>query len=118
MDETRGDEGPVQGPVTTGSSSDWEARVADTIESTVAAVHDRVVRPLILAARGVVFGIVVGTMALVLFVLMTVALVRLIDVYAFGHRAWAAEALVGAVLSALGIVAWSLRRPRHGTEER
>jgi len=104
--------------VPSGSQTDWEARVADTIESTVAAVHDRVVRPLIIAARGIVFGIVVGSMVLVLCVLLSIALVRLIDVYAFGHRAWAAEALVGAVLSALGIVAWSLRRQRQGTESR
>lgn len=116
MDETQSAERSGQSPVTSGSGSDWEARVADTIESTVAAVHDRVIRPLVLAARGIVFGIIVGSMALVLCVLLTVALVRLIDAYAFGHRAWAAEALVGAVMAALGIVAWSLRRPRHGTE--
>lgn len=116
MDEARDGGGAEQGSSSSGSSSDWEAHVADTIESTVTAVHDRVIRPLILAARGIVFGIIVGSMALVLCVLLTVALVRLIDVYAFGHRAWAAEALVGAVMAAVGIAAWSMRRPRHGTE--
>lgn len=95
-----------------GSSSGWEARTADRIEAVVAAVHDRVVRPLIFLARAVVFGIVIGSMVLALCVLFSVAVVRLLDVYAFGHRAWASEALVGGVLCALGIAAWTLRRPR------
>jgi hypothetical protein len=99
------------------SSSDWQARAADTIEAMVAAVHDRVVRPLIIAARAVVFGIVVASMALVLCVVLSVALVRLFDVYLFGGRAWASEALVGTVLTVAGIAAWSRRRARHATEE-
>lgn len=96
------------------ASGDWQARAADAIEATVAAVHDRVIRPLLLVARGIVFGIVVGSMVLVLSVLLSVALVRLLDEYAFGHRVWASEALVGAVLSAMGLAAWSMRRARHG----
>jgi hypothetical protein len=101
---------------TTPSSTDWQARAADTIESTVGMVHDRVVRPLFLVARGIVFGIVVAAMALSLSVLLSVALVRLLDVYAFPRRVWASEALVGAVLSAIGLLAWSLRRSRHDAE--
>lgn len=96
--------------------SDWPARAADTIESTVEMVHDRLVRPLLLVARGVVFGIVVAAMALTLSVLLSVALVRLLDAYAFPRRVWASEALVGALLSAIGMVAWSFRRSRQGTE--
>jgi len=114
VDDSYTDSGAAQQPAP--SSSDWESRLADTIESTVAAVHDRLVRPLIIAARAAVFGIVVGSMALALSVLLSIALVRLLDTYAFGHRVWASEALVGAVLAGLGIVAWSLRRARHSTE--
>ena len=98
------------------ASEDWQARAADTIEATVGLVHDRVVRPLLLAARGVVFGIVVATMALSLSVLLSVALVRLLDAYVFPGRVWASEALVGAVLCVIGLLAWSMRRSRHGAE--
>ena len=101
-----------------GSSAptDWQARAADTIEATVGMVQDRVVRPLLIAARALVFGILVATMALVLGVLVSVALVRLLDVYAFPQRVWASEAVVGALLSVIGLLAWSMRRPRRSDE--
>ncbi|MGD0254615.1 MAG: hypothetical protein ABSB99_03500 [Acidimicrobiales bacterium] len=118
MDNPDPNSAPPTSPSPSSSSSDWQARAADTVEATVAAVHDRVVRPLIIVARAIVFGIVVASMALVLCVLLSVALVRLLDVYAFGGRAWASEALVGTVLAAVGVAAWSLRRARHAAEEK
>jgi hypothetical protein len=103
-------------PPSGATPSDWPARAADTIESTVGAVHDRVVRPLFLVARALVFGIVIATMLFVLIVLVSVALVRLLDVYVFSGRVWASDALVGALLVALGFLGWSFRRARQGTE--
>ncbi|MHB8594708.1 MAG: hypothetical protein ACYDB3_10340, partial [Acidimicrobiales bacterium] len=75
-----------------------------------------VVRPLVLVARGVVFGILVGTMALVLGVLCAIAVVRVLDTYAFGHRVWASEAVVGGALCIIGLVAWARRRDRRAGE--
>jgi len=92
--------------------ADWPAKVADTVEDVVAAVHDRVVRPLMIAARAVVFGVIIGVMALVLSVLAVIILVRLLDVYAFRGRVWASDALIGALLVAAGAFAWSKRRAR------
>ncbi|MDA8269204.1 MAG: hypothetical protein M0Z63_01870 [Actinomycetota bacterium] len=92
-------------------SGDIAARVADTIEAVVDAVHDRAIRPLLLVARGIVYGIVAGTMALVVAVVLAITLVRVLDVYAFGNRVWASDALIGAVLCAAGAVAWHKRRP-------
>jgi hypothetical protein len=92
---------------------DWPARAADAIESTVATVHDRVVRPLLLLARAIVFGILVGSMALALTILLSVALVRLLDDYWFSRRVWASEAIVGGLITLLGLVAWSQRRVRR-----
>ena len=82
------------------------------VDEVVSQVHDRVIRPLLLAARAAVFGIVAGAMALVLGVLLAIAVVRLLDTYAFGHRVWASEALVGGVITAIGLLAWSQRRPK------
>ena len=98
------------------SQAEWPAKVADTIEDVVESVQDRVVRPLILAARGLVFGIIIATMALVLSVVMAIALVRLLDVYAFGGRVWASDALLGVILVLGGGYAWTKRGPR-GAEE-
>ena len=94
------------------ASGDWPARAADTVEAVVDGIYDKVIRPLALVARGIVFGILVATMALVLSVLLAIAAVRLIDSYAFGHRVWASEALVGGIIALLGLLAWSMRRSR------
>jgi hypothetical protein len=91
------------------AAAQWQARVVDMVDDTVTAVHDRIIRPVLLVARAVVFGIIVATMVLVVGVLISIALVRLLDVYAFGGRVWASDALVGALLTAVGIVAWTNR---------
>ncbi|MDR3650444.1 MAG: hypothetical protein P4L20_15225 [Acidimicrobiales bacterium] len=102
---------------TTGvSEAEWPAKVADTIEEVVGSVHDRVVRPLTLVARGVVFGIIIAVMALVLSVLMVIAVIRLLDVYAFGGRVWASDALLGALMVAGGAFAWTKRGARSAEE--
>lgn len=92
--------------------TDWPGRATDMVEDVVGAVHDRVVRPLLLVGRAVVYGIVIAAMAAALGILLAIALVRLLDNYAFGHRAWAAEALVGGVITLAGLAAWAYRRPR------
>jgi hypothetical protein len=51
--------------------------------------------PLLLVARAIVFGIIVATMALIVSILLSIAVVRLLDVYAFRGRVWASDALVG-----------------------
>ena len=107
---------PAPRPLPGADQADWPAKVADTVEDVVAAVHDRVVRPLMLVARGLVFGIIVGVMALVLGVLAVITLVRLLDVYAFGDRVWASDALIGGLLVGAGAFAWTKRRAR-GTGE-
>jgi hypothetical protein len=98
------------------SQPEWPAKVADTIEDVVEAVHDRVVRPLTLVARGLVFGIIIAVMAIVLSILAAIAVIRLLDVYAFGGRVWASDALLGTLLVLAGAFAWSKRGAR-GAEE-
>jgi hypothetical protein len=104
------DQGAEASSSPSGGGELWQARVVDTIEDVVSAVHDRVIRPLLLVTRAVVFGSIVATMALVVSILLSVALVRLLDVYAFGGRVWASDALVGGLFSVAGVVAWTRRR--------
>lgn len=104
---TPGDLRPVGG--------DFASRAADTVESVVDVVHDRVIRPLLLVARAIVYGIVVLAMVTVVGVVLAIALVRLLDVYAFGGRVWASDALIGLVLCAAGALAWRKRRPAEET---
>jgi hypothetical protein len=98
------------------AGSQWPAKAAQTVEDVVGVVQDRAIRPLLLAARAVVFGILVASMALLLCVLIAIAAVRLLDVYAFGQRVWPADALVGAILVAGGVFAWSKRTPAQAKD--
>ncbi len=110
--------GPApQTPTGPFASAEWPARAADLVEDVVSAVHDRVIRPLVVAGRALVFGLLVGTMALVVGVSVAVAVVRLLDTYAFGHRVWASDLVAGGALTLVGLLAWSRRKSR-GTEER
>jgi len=88
----------------------WPAQVADTIDGVVTAFRVQVIRPLMLVARGLVFGVIVGTMALVVSLLLTIALVRVLTVYVFDGRVWASYLLLGFLFVVAGIVAWSQRR--------
>ncbi len=98
------------------AGSQWPAKAAQTVEDVVGAVQDRAIRPILIAARAVVFGILVASMAMLLCVLIAIALVRLLDVYAFGHRVWPADALVGAILVAGGVAAWTKRTPAQAKD--
>ena len=98
------------------ASAEWPARLADLVEAVVTALHDKVVRPLLLVARAVVFGLVVAAMALVIAVLGSIAIVRLLDTYAFGRRVWASDLVVGGFVTLVGLLAWSRRRAGRAEE--
>src|SRR5580700_4732296 len=95
------------------SAEEWSNRAIDTVDTVVDVVHDKVVRPALIAGRAVVFGILIAFLSLVVFVLLAVALVRLLDVYAFGGRVWASDALFGAVCTTAGLFLWRLRVNRR-----
>jgi hypothetical protein len=102
-------------PPTTGPSigGDWPARVADQVDALVAVLRDKTVRPLTLVARALVFGIIVLAAAISTVTLLSIALIRLLTVYAFNGRVWASDLVVGAVFVIVGLVAWSRRTVRH-----
>jgi hypothetical protein len=106
-----------QGANTSGAPGDagaqWQVRVIDTVEDVVTLVHDRVIRPLLLVTRALIFGVIVATMTLIVSILFSIAVIRLLDVYAFRGRVWASDALVGGLLTAGGLVLWALRRGRR-----
>jgi hypothetical protein len=54
-------------------------------------------------------------------VFVSIALIRLLTVYAFDGRVWASDLLVGAVFVLIGLVAWtqrSARTPKAGAARR
>ena len=82
-------------------------RALDTIDTVVATVNDRAVRPAIVAARGIVFGVVIAVVAITVVVLFCVGFFRLTTIA--GHRIWASYIVLGLIFCAVGAVLYSRR---------
>jgi hypothetical protein len=83
------------------------ARALDTIDTVVATVNDRAVRPAIVAARSVVFGIIIAVIGITVVVLFCVGFIRLTTIA--GHRIWASYIVLGLIFSAVGAVLYARR---------
>ena len=95
-----------------------EGEGADSVlDSLVELLRDRTVRPLTLATRAVVFGIIVFAAAVVTVVLLSITLIRLLTVYAFDGRVWLSDLVVGVLFVVAGLVAWSQRSDPNATSE-
>ncbi len=90
-------------------TAQWPKKAADVIDLVVDTVHDKFIRPVLIAARAIVFGLLIATLLLVLMILLSVALIRLLDVYVFPGRVWASYLLLGALFCAAGLFAWYQR---------
>ena len=90
---------------------DWPEHAVDLIDLVVNTIHDRVIRPIILVGRAIVFGLLIAVLVVVVSVVVAVAVLRLLDVYAFTGHVWASYAVLGTVFSVGGLYAWSKRTP-------
>ena len=101
---------------TSTAGRDWTDEVADRIESAVTGVRDKTTVPITKAARAVVFGSVAGILGAGAFLLVVIAVIRLLDVYLPYHplarRVWTVDAGAAAIFLAAGAFAWRRRRPR------
>ena len=97
---------------TTPSSFDeWPTKAADLVDLVVDTIRDRVVRPIILVGRTIVFGLLIGALVTVVAVVVAVAVLRLLDVYAFANHVWASYTVLGALFTVVGLWAWAKRTP-------
>lgn len=92
--------------------NDLPIRGADAVDAVVDFIQVKAVRPLTLAARGIVFGIIVFTGAVVTLTLLSITLIRLLTVYIPGNRVWVSDLIVGVLFVAAGIFAWTRRIDR------
>ena len=81
--------------------AEWPAQAADVIVDTISKVRDRTTKPAILAARGLVYGLLAGVMALVTAILVLTMIVRMWDVYVPGH-VWFIYAVFATLFSVGG----------------
>ncbi len=108
---------PTSRPSGSNALGDLPTRGADWVDTIVELLRDRTVRPLTLATRVVVFGIIVFAAAVVTVVLLSITLIRLLTVYAFDGRVWLSDLVVGVIFVAAGIVAWSQRSDPNAASE-
>ena len=97
---------------TAGLVADLPTRGADLVDSLVVLLRDRAVRPLTLATRAVVFGIIILAASIVTMVLVSIILIRVLTVYAFDGRVWISDLVVGGLFVIVGLVAWTQRTDR------
>ena len=90
-------------------TDDLSNRALDTIDTVVAVVNDKAVRPAVVAARAVVFGVIIVVVALTVVVLLSVGFIRFTTVYLFDDKVWISYLVLGAIFSVGGFFAYAQR---------
>jgi hypothetical protein len=82
-------------------------RALDTIDTVVATVNDKAIRPAIVASRGIVFGIIIAVVGITVVVLFCVGFIRLTTIA--GHKIWASYLVLGLIFCTVGAILYSRR---------
>lgn len=96
----------------------WAAEVTRTIVSTVDKVRDRTTTPIVMIARGLVFGLLGGMLGTMAFVLLLVGISRgLINFleWPLDHDSavWVAHAILGGSLVLAGSICMAKRQNKE-----
>ena len=97
---------------------DWAANTVGWIDRVIALIRRRTTQPLVVMARGLVFGILALVTSSVVLTLLIIggfrALVSLGDVWlAHGPSVWLAYMVLGSLFILTGAVLMRQRRPRR-----
>jgi len=92
---------------------DWPVKAVDLIDLVVDTLRDRVIRPIILVGRAIVFGLLIATLLIVIAVAAGVAILRVLDNYVFPNDVWASYLVLGTMVTVAGLFIWTKRAPRH-----
>ncbi len=93
---------------------DWPAQATDTVVRAVDQVRSRTTRPAVTAARGVVFGLLALVLGVTALVLLSVGVVRLLDVV-LPRGVWLVYLVLGVVFCIIGAVFWHRRHAHDPT---
>lgn len=83
--------------------AEWPAQAADAVVDTIAKVRDKTTKPALMAARALVYGIVVAVLGSIALVLVLVLAIRLLT-YIPGAEIWMVYLAISVVFSLVGIV--------------
>lgn len=83
--------------------AEWSVTAADTVVETIAKVRDKTTRPALVAARFLVYGIVVAVLAVTILVLLIVVGLRMFNNWVPGQL-WIAYAGLAVIFIAAGLI--------------
>ena len=101
---------PIGSPAPTPASDDWAGQAADTVINVVDAVREKTTGPILTVARAIVYGLIGLFAVIVALIVVTIALVRFVNVYLPGD-VWAAHLLIGTIFTLAGLLVWRKRYP-------
>ena len=111
----RGLESPVGSLVVTDARPEHDPDLVDRLlgmlDHGLDVVHDRVLRPIILAARAIAYGLIIVLAAIVFVIVLVIGFIRLLNIYAFSGREWLSYVVVGVLSLLAGMIIWRRRRP-------
>lgn len=97
------------------SPDEHQPDVVDTIfayfDRFMDGVHDRVLRPIMLAGRFVAYGLILVLLGLVVLAALVIGVVRFTTVYFFAQHVWITYLVIGAISTTIGLLIWRKRRP-------
>ena len=82
---------------------EWPAQAADTIVDTIAMVRDRTTKPALVAARGLVYGLIAAVIGSVTLFLLLVLVTRVWANY-FPGDVWILYAILGVAFTIGGLI--------------
>ncbi len=87
------------------------ARALDTIDTVVATVNDKAIRPAIVAARAVVFGVIISVVGLAVLMMVSVGFIRLTVAWSapFDHKVWISYLALGGLFCLVGTILYARR---------
>ncbi|MEO8364378.1 MAG: hypothetical protein ABI570_08360 [Ilumatobacteraceae bacterium] len=96
----------------------WASKTVGSIDRLVALIRRYTTRPLVVIARGLIFGILAIAAGLLMFTLFIIggsrALVALGDVwFAHGTAVWLSYIVLGSIFTLIGAVLMRRRRPQN-----
>ena len=91
--------------------SDFVDKALHKFDNVLDLVHDKLLRPILLAGRFVAYGFIVLLASIVLFGAFVIGLVRLLNVYLFAGHEWLSYLVIGAISLVTGLIIWRRRRP-------
>lgn len=90
---------------------DFVDRALHSFDHVLDIIHDKILRPLLLAGRAIAFGLIIVLAVVVLLTVLVIGVVRLLNVYCFAGREWLSYLVIGGLCLIGGLIIWRRRRP-------